>query len=491
MAKRNETLERKLTMVAVVALTLTMFAGGFAMADDATGRRARFLVLDSRVVESTENLQLTLGAVRKYEGNPLFVEDKPWEASLNNPYLSIIYDQEDKIYKCWYSMFARCSKESWITMPRDKRAWEEFTESPDRKGALCYATSTDGIRWEKPELGVTEFEGSKENNICFHAQHGVGVMKDPRDPDPQRRYKAILPMPGKTLVWFSPDGIRWTRKVLPVLDKGDTYNCVFWDPSLDKYVLFTRHWGGKKTTGRYGRFGLRQESRSESPDFLNWSKAEVVIEGLSPRMQIHDMPVVRHGDVYIGLVGLFDIELSKQWCELAWSPDSKQWHRIQPGTPLIPNGPQWDDCDWGCIFGSPPIFLKDEIRIYYGGDKGRFMSFREGSMCLARLRPDGFAGYEQIAGGSNKTGTLTSKPVTVAAETLCVTADVAMSGYVKVTLLDEEKKSLAEGQLIAKTSTDAAVEWKEQFSLAVLKRKRVRLQFELRDSKLYSFSFRE
>jgi hypothetical protein len=42
------------------------------------------------------------------------------------------------------------------------------------------------------------------------------------------------------------------------------------------------------------------------------------------------MPVVRHAGVYLGMVGLFDIEASKQWVELAWSPDSIEWHRIQP-----------------------------------------------------------------------------------------------------------------------------------------------------------------
>ena len=42
--------------------------------------------------------------------------------------------------------------------------------------------------------------------------------------------------------------------------------------------------------GGTGGGGHRQKSRSESADFLNWSKPEVVIEGLDLRMQIHDMP---------------------------------------------------------------------------------------------------------------------------------------------------------------------------------------------------------
>src|SRR5262245_48070852 len=30
---------------------------------------------------------------------------------------------------------------------------------------LCYARSKDGLKWEKPELGLVEYKGSKKNNI--------------------------------------------------------------------------------------------------------------------------------------------------------------------------------------------------------------------------------------------------------------------------------------------------------------------------------------
>ena len=48
---------------------------------------------------------------------------------------------------------------------------------------------------------------------------------------------------------------------------------------------------------------------------------------------------------------------------------------------------------------------------------------------------------------------------------------------------------LAEGELIARTVTDAAVAWNSGFSLKALAGKEVKLGFELRDSKIYSFSF--
>jgi len=462
---------------------------------DKTGQdfsRNRYLLLDSRIIDSTENAKLTVGAVRKDKNNPLFKEDKPWEPRFDNPYCSIIYDEDEKIYKCWYSIFTKSGPKEEFPgegLASDKRAWVKWREGA-RGFGVCYATSKDGIHWEKPELGLIDFNGSKKNNIVIEYTHGVAVMKDLHETDPRKRYKAIHPERKRSAVWFSADGIHWGKKIdVGSIDNGDTNQSVWWDPDIGKYVLITRHWGGAKTTGRYGRGGHRQKSRSVSSDFLNWSKPQVVIEGLDLRMQIHDMLVVRHAGVYLGMVGLFDIEASKQWCELAWSPDSIKWERIQPGTPLIPNGPVMGDCDWGCIFASTPIIRKDEILIYYGANDGRFMAWRNGFLCLAHLRADGFAGYEQIAGGSNKTATVTTKPVVVSGDYLCVTADVAPSGFVKVTLLDKDSKPLAEGELITKTGTDTKVQWKDGFSLESLTATQIRLKFKLRESKLYSFSF--
>jgi len=318
------------------------------------------------------------------------------------------------------------------------------------------------------------------------------VFKDLRETDPQKRYKAILPSRRGTRVWFSPDGLRWKLKKLPALDHGDTYNCIFWDPALNKYVLITRHWGGtgakgKRYGGRTGRY--RMVSRSDSPDFLNWSKAQVVLEGPNTNKQIHDMIVFRHAGLYIGLIGLWDMVADREHVELAWSADSRKWNWIEQGKALIPNSRHVGDYDWGCIFASPPIFKAGEILIYYGSSDNRFFGWRNSFLCLARLRPDGFAGYEDFPGGTDRIATVTTKPVVAGAGSLRLTADVVISGFVKVTAIDKAGEELAESELIAKTATDAEVRWKKGFSLEKLKGKEIRLRFQLRDAKLYSFSF--
>ena len=60
-------------------------------------------------------------------------------------------------YRMWY-----------LCMPRDD----------ERASYVCYAESADGENWERPELGLVEFAGSKANNIVADRRGlrtGVGV----------------------------------------------------------------------------------------------------------------------------------------------------------------------------------------------------------------------------------------------------------------------------------------------------------------------------
>ncbi|GAJ20413.1 unnamed protein product, partial [marine sediment metagenome] len=108
------------------------------------------------------------------------------------------------------------------------------------------------IHWEKPELGMVEFEGSKQNNIVWRGPHGAGVFKDLRDPDQARRYKTLFKRK-KISVGFSADGIHWGPQIMcPEIDPkpadGTHYN-VLWVPELGEYVGFIRFRGreGRRT----------------------------------------------------------------------------------------------------------------------------------------------------------------------------------------------------------------------------------------------------
>ena len=139
-------------------------------------QETRYLVLNDRIIDEVVAAKLTLGEVTKYPQNPLFGEDRPWEPRFDNVYANVIYDSEDKLYKCWYNPFI--IDERVTHTPAEKRHpdWCNYMDvKPNhREMGLCYAFSTDGIHWEKPELELIEFDGSKQNNIVMRGVNGAG-----------------------------------------------------------------------------------------------------------------------------------------------------------------------------------------------------------------------------------------------------------------------------------------------------------------------------
>ena len=92
---------------------------------------------------------------------------------------------------------------------------EDGSKLNTRPIVYCYAESTDGIHWVKPELGLFEFQGSKRNNIIWAAPHldNFMVFKDPNPAcRPGETYKAVSSgvVNNRPVLWAlkSADGLR-------------------------------------------------------------------------------------------------------------------------------------------------------------------------------------------------------------------------------------------------------------------------------------------
>ncbi len=454
----------------VVAVCLAMaVARPFAGAANAGPgvRRSRYLLLDSRIIASAENARLAVGTVTKHEANPLFVEDKPWEKRFDNLYGNVIHDDEDKLYKCWYSPFIVDRSAKGKTLAERKK---RYSPGRGRTMAICYATSRDGLRWEKPSLGLVEYEGSKENNIVWRGPHGAGIFKDEQETDPARRYKIIFK--GMMAAW-SRDGVNWDRplRMEGVKVAGDTHNNALWAPTLGKYVGMTRTWG---------RLG-REVMRIESKDFRTWTQDKVVMRATDKSRQPYAMPVFFHGGVYLGLVAVHHQRpIDRVWTELAWSPDTVTWHRICEGTPLIPWSEKMLDYDYGCVYPCAyPVFLEDEIRLYYGASDYLHYGWRCGSLALATLRPDGFAGYEQV--NEERPGVVTTTAIPYGGQTIKITADVVKGGSVRVSIRDDKGKAVSQAETISTTGTDIPLDFDGKPGAS-----EIRLRFEFDNAKVYS-----
>jgi hypothetical protein len=73
---------------------------------------------------------------------------------------------------------------------------------------ICLARSHDGRTWEKPDLGLVEYHGSKQNNLVDmggdkHVQACV-IFDEPDDPDPDKRFKMAFQTRNTVRVFLSP-----------------------------------------------------------------------------------------------------------------------------------------------------------------------------------------------------------------------------------------------------------------------------------------------
>jgi hypothetical protein len=204
--------------------------------------------------------------------------------------------------------------------------------------------------------------------------------------------------------------------------------------------------------------------------------------------QIYSMPVFYHAGVYLGLPTILQYDNRQRvHTELAWSPDTVHWHRIQAGTPLIPCSETKGDHDWGMIYSAVvPIFRDNEIRLYYGGGPDPHVGKYDANLCLATLRPDRFAGFQPTDKGT--VGVVTTKPVTCGGEPLCISAD-AKSGAVRISLLDGKGRPVGQAKRVTADVTDGVISWQNGLKLAGYAGKPVRLRFELQNATLYSFRF--
>ena len=466
----------------------------------------RQLFLDDVMIEQATGVRRVLHQPKKYEKNPIIRQGQTaWNEYRSQLYGTVLYMPEEQKFKMWYLSGARLPGQQPIMLDGVKRI-------PNYQ-LLGYAESTDGFEWTLPNLGLVDYNGSKENNICRISRtnaEGVAVVYDRRDSDAGRRYKAFYwehsasepePAPGINGMSYSysADGKSWTdHPDNPVIALGsDTGQQALWDEDLQKYVV-------------YGRFGAggRKVARADSDDFVNWSSPKLVFDadsGDPPGTQIYGMGVSRYEGVYIGMPWMFHITSTHRIdVQLTTSRDGRKWSRAGDYDVFIPNGPEgsWDA---GIIFtASQPVQVKDDrMFIFYSASahdhnyayihadpnkKGTpewiEMIRKVGtSIGVATLRRDGFVSLD----AGDPPGEVTTRSFTWPEKaSLRVNAD-ATGGSVLVKVLDADQlriESVPLGRITGDQPDILALPQKVTKELAG---RQVRLQFRIQDASLYSW----
>lgn len=239
----------------------------------------RQLFLDDIAMEKTEGLKRVVNQPTRHSGNPVLKGEHPWEMAATSVYGTMLYDETTKLFRLWYLCNA--------APPGNGRKWVEVGgyRRVTNCTLLAYATSKDGVTWDKPGLNQLSFEGSTKNNLIdigIDNPEGVGVLHAAHERDPARRYVAffwdrrvsppddgigvnekLAKVPkepagltekqrqGGMWVAFSPDGIVWKTHG-PILPQGsDTTHTILYDPKIKKYVAYGRMGFGRKLGRRH------------------------------------------------------------------------------------------------------------------------------------------------------------------------------------------------------------------------------------------------
>ncbi len=360
----------------------------------------------------------------------------------------------------------------------------------------CMAESRDGIHFERPQLGLYEFKGSRQNNIVHRGieSHNLAPFLD-RNPQarPAARYKALAGLQSKLYALSSADGLRWQKmQADPVLTKGafDSLNVGFWDEAAGIYRSYSRYWTG----GEYK--GYRAIQSSTSADFLHWSDPQpnryqpaVSREHLYTNATI-PCPDAPH--ILLAFPKRFVPERTRPVGQkepgvsdamFMTSRDGVNWSRIFREAWVRPDLDErnWTHRSnmpaWGIVQTDPHEFTM-YISEHYDWPDNRLRRLT--------IRRHGFASLHAGAGG----GACLTQPLRFAGTELVLNYATSAAGAVSIEVQDANGQALMQSDDLFGNELEGVVRWLGGARLADLAGKPVRLLFNLRDADIYALRFR-
>jgi len=483
------------------------------------GKGVRQIFADDVLIASKSGVERKVHAAAKLE-RPVLEASAPWEigATVKGQadrrlyiYGTVLRDAASGHFRMWYSAGGAAGN-------REMRNY--------------FATSQDGIAWQRPTLGLVAFGESKANNLINLPFHSTSVILDAREPDPRKRYKAVgimggvseaqiarlearfakgWPLPTRAY-WaaYSADGLQWTLYPdNPVLPGCDTITLAQ-DPQTGEYLAFHKRHGDKRT-----RPVMRQIYLSISKDMQNWTEPELVmnpdetdhakareLKG-GTHAEFYNMSAFPYAGQWLGMVTLFrrtgpppvkglgqsgdDGPIDVQ---LVHSRDGRKWHRCSDRSPVIALGPH--PYDAGSILGicNSPVIDGDEMWIYYTAmttTHGGVLPDKQMAIARAAWRLDGMVSLH----AADSEGVIETVPIQPEGDRLFVNADVR-TGRLLVEVLDAEGSTVPgfeESACLPLTggAVRQAMRWRTESPLP--QGKPLRLRFHLTNGELYSYSF--
>jgi hypothetical protein len=440
------------------------------------------LFLDNHLLEVTPGVARRLHQPKKHLANPVVRCDRWWEANILEPYTTL-YDEKDRLFKMW---------------ARTGTDWKSLRVG-GHAAYMTYLTSTDGVHWEKPKLGVLEIAGRRDHNIVFTSDTVLGkgtdrprgkkrfiipstpmrpqgkkaffwsVVRHPHPRDASETFIALAIVQdhrrGAHLV-TSPDGIHWSCADAPfwqtphdVSGLGD--DClmhVLYDRAKRKWALYRRIIPefsermianesdcNRKAVDRY----YRSYGYAESADLQEWTGHRFMLsmDADDPAdTELYQFSCHQFGQTYVGYLSVFHLGPQSIDIQLATSRDGLHWDRVRRGESFIPCGPlrYYDYMAMACS-QPEPVVVNDTVYLYYAAcnfphsadiTRGDAVIFQVGA-ALATFKRDRFASLETSVRDPGPCRVVT-RPFTVRHPKLFLNAATWENGAIRAEVLTRD-----------------------------------------------------
>jgi hypothetical protein len=432
--------------------------------------------------------------------------NEPWEGDGCD--FHCIFKDND-LYRLYYL--------GWETLDTD------VTLHVPRPIVVCYAESKDGRNWIKPNLGICEFGGSKENNIILDHNSAkfdnFSVFKDANPLCPENElYKGVGLDGNDHYLWCftSADGINFSKK-WRMTDNGrfDTLNIAFWDKYTNQYLCYIRDF--HNVPGRDWNAGIRDVRWMVSKDFKSWTVPVLLDFGNGDDYPLYTnviQPYYRADHMLVGFPSRY-VE-KKEWTpnfdQLAGADRRKKRMKVHPRYGLAitdcifmssRDGKKWKR--WDEAFITPG--LEHEYNWVYGdcypavgmietandlphapNELSMYTFEYHWSMIPAKLRRytiriDGFVSYN----ATYKSCRVVTKPFTFKGSRLSINFATSAVGYIRIKIIGQGK-ALNSIEIFG-DSLDRTVVFEDD-DVASLAGKPVNMEITMSDADIYSFRFK-
>jgi len=452
--------------------------------------------VDAYLIESLDGAFLTLQA--PWPRETVIEFDRPWEGRYCG-YVTVL--KAGETFRMYYRGLPQAGKDGSDV---------EVT---------CYAESSDGIHWTKPNLDIHEVLGTTQNNAILAQaapfSHNFCPFLDTRPSVPEdERFKAVAGTGASGLVAFvSADGIHWRKlREEPIVTEGafDSQNLAFWSEAEGCYCCYFRVFVD----------GIRRISRSTSPDFHTWSKPVLMEYRAYPpdrKAPIGHLytnqtgPYFRAPHVYVSIAARFmpgrrvvaAQEAAAFGVENGYSGDCSDavflttrggsvYDRtflegfVRPGLGHSNWTSRTNYPAYGVVQTAP-----EEMSFYVQRNYGQPTQYLQ----RFTLRLDGFASVHAPYGG----GEMVTKPLAFGgvegARELVLNYSTSAAGSIWVEIQDESGTPipgflLGDSDEIVGDEIERAATWQGNSDVGALAGRPVRLRFVMKDADLFSIRFR-